>query len=127
PVAADKGDFGAFLYETSCDNLDPGSVIADIGDIDDERENSHEWRDLGNGADFPSEFYAEDEGLDDIALDDLTSSDHAIAAHAKDTKNSDVIACGDIVGSTKDGTLLIDLHEVDDSGYEGRAYFAPEE
>lgn len=128
PVAADDDDdFGAYIYEASCDNLDPDKIIKDVGDLDDESESSKEWMRLGQGADFPSEFHAEDEDLDDITLDDLTGSEHAVAAHASDSKDADVIACGDITGEVKDGTLLIDLHEVDDSGFEGRAYFAPEE
>jgi len=125
PVAADDNDFGAYIYETSCDNLSKDKIIKDVGDLDDENENSKEWKRLGQDATFPSEFYAEDEGLDNLTLDDLTGSAHAIAAHADDSKDADVTACGDITGTTVDGTLLIQLNEVDDSGFEGRAYFAP--
>lgn len=127
PVAADDDDFGAYIYETSCDNLDKDKIIKDIGDLDEESERSMEWQRLGQGADFPSALFAEDEDLDNLTLDDLTGSEHAVAVHAEDSKDADVIACGDIAGTVENGTLLIELNEVDSSGFEGRAYFAPEE
>jgi len=126
PVAADDDDFGAYLYETSCDELDTDDIIADVGDLDDESQDSEEWQRLGQGADFPSEFYAEDDGIDEIdSMDDLTSGTYAVAAHAEDSEDADVIACGDVQGEVQNDQLLIELDEVNDSGYAGRAHFAP--
>lgn len=127
PVAADDDDFGAYLYEATCDSLDKDKIIEDIGDLDDESEDSKEWQRLGQGADFPSEFYAEDEDIDNLTLDDLTGGDYAVAVHAEDSKDADVIACGDVTGTVQGDMLLIDLQEVDGSGWAGRAHFAPDD
>lgn len=57
----------------------------------------------------------------DVSLDDLLAAEHAINVH-ESPENIDIyIACGDITGTVTDGVLLVDLQELNDSGYMGQA------
>lgn len=123
----DDQDFGAYLYTTTCDSLATDKIIEDVGDLDMDDDMTKEWDRLGNGQEQPSKLYVEDEGVNDLTFDDLTENDYAIAVHAEDSKDADVIVCGDVTGEVQDGMLLIELHEVDDSGFEGRSHFAPDD
>lgn len=128
-IAADNDDdqdFGAYLYSTTCEDLDTDKIVDDIGDLDMDDDMTKEWDLLGNGQDQPSKLYVEDEGMDNLTFDDLTENDYAVAAHAEDSEDADVIACGDVTGDVQDDMLLIELDEIDDSGYEGRSHFAPD-
>lgn len=130
-VSADDDDeWGAYVYAATCDDLNPDAIIEDVGDlelVDDSDDMDEYWTVLGADQDSPSELYAEDDDIDDVTLDDLVNESHAIAVHAEDDRNSDVIACGNIDGTVDDGFLLFDLQEVDGSGFEGRAYLTPDD
>lgn len=123
----DNQELGAYLYETSCDALKTDAIIEDLGDLEVERNADKEWARLSNGQDAPTPLWIEDEDIDQMTVDDLVATPHAVAIHASDSEKADVIACGDITGEAKNGTLLIEIAELDDSGFEGRAFFAPEE
>jgi|GEM_PF-2678795 len=119
-------ELGAYLYEASCDALSTDAIIEDLGDLEVERNSDKEWSRLSNGQEAPTSLWVEDEDVDRMTVDDLLASPHAVAIHASDSKKADVIACGDISGTPENGTLLIEIPEVNDSGFEGRAFFAPE-
>ena len=57
----------------------------------------------------------------DTSLDDLLGEDYALNVH-KSAKKIDVyIACGDVKGTPQDNQLQIDLHELNNSGFQGMA------
>jgi hypothetical protein len=57
----------------------------------------------------------------DAPLDDILADDHAINVHLSAEQIDVYIACGDITGTADGGHLMIDLHELNNSGYVGRA------
>lgn len=126
----DDGDFGAYVYAATCDDLSADAIVEDIGELeleDDDDDIDEYWTVLGSDQDTPSKLYAEDEDIDDVTMEDLLAESHAIAVHADDDRDSDVIACGDVTGNAEEGFLFFDLQEVDDSGYDGRAYIQPDD
>jgi len=57
----------------------------------------------------------------DAALEDILAADHAINVH-QSPENIDVyIACGNITGTVTDGVLIVDLEELNASGFMGQA------
>lgn len=67
------------------------------------------------------EVIAESTTILEVSLDDITSGEHAVNVHESTDNIQNYIACGDVSGERTDGTLLIDLQELNDSGYTGRA------
>ncbi len=121
-AASGHDELGAFIRKGSCDK--PGDVVGDIGDLEPGEDDI--WSRVGQGEQEPDVVYGEDEDVD-MTIDALTSADHVITIHERDDASSAVIACGAISGDVHgDGTLMIDLDEVDDSGFQGRAHFDPE-
>ena len=57
----------------------------------------------------------------DVSLDDLVAEPFAVNLHESAENVENYIACGDITGAVVDGTLVIGLNEVNDSGYSGVA------
>jgi len=120
PNALGDHDLGAFIREGSCD--EPGKVIEDIGDLDQDRD---AWTVVGKGQQAPGAVYGEYEDID-LSIDELLSGGYVVTIHARDDKDADIIACGVIEGMAgNDGTLMIDLKEVNASGVIGRVHFGP--
>jgi hypothetical protein len=64
---------------------------------------------------------AESTTIVEASLDDIMGAEHAVNVH-ESAENIDVfIACGDITGEMTDESLLIELQELNDSGYSGEA------
>lgn len=125
PALADEDDLGAFIREGTCDN--PGNVVEDIGDLDKLDTDDNEWNVVGNGEPQPDTVWGEDDDVDQT-IDALTSGGYIVTIHERDDANAAVIACGELSGEIgDDGTLMIDLAEVDGSGFTGRVHFAPEQ
>src|SRR5690606_4656871 len=120
--------FGAFIREGTCDA--PGDVVEDIDELDDDDrddDDDDEWQKLGGDEERPDVFYSEEEDIDQT-IDDLTGGEFIVTVHEGESADSPVFACGEITGEVEsDGSLLIDLEEVDDSGFEGRAHFGPDD
>ena len=57
----------------------------------------------------------------EASLDDILAAEHAINFHESAENIQNYIACGDITGTAEGGMLEIELEELNDSGYEGRA------
>lgn len=57
----------------------------------------------------------------EASLDDILAAEHAINIHESAENIQNYIACGDITGTPEDGMLEIQINELNDSGYEGRA------
>lgn len=57
----------------------------------------------------------------DLALSDIIEGGHAVNVHESEANIGNYIACGDIGGVVVEGTLVIGLAELNDSGYTGVA------
>jgi hypothetical protein len=61
-----------------------------------------------------------------LTLDAILGADHAINVHLSAEEIDTYIACGEIGGSlSPDGSLIIGLRELNDSGFTGIAFLAP--
>ena len=61
-----------------------------------------------------------------LTLGDILGADHAINVHLSAEEIDTYIACGEIGGSlSPDGSLIIGLRELNDSGFTGIAFLAP--
>ncbi len=57
----------------------------------------------------------------EVALDDILAAEHAINVHESAENIGNYIACGDVAGTATDGMLMIELLELNASGYMGQA------
>jgi hypothetical protein len=127
----DDDRFGTYIYAGTIDDIENARVVEDIDELerDDDDDLEEHWRLLGDGQDMPDDLYTGDEDLDDdIDLETLTSEPHMVVVHETEDRDSAIVAVGVIEGEiTGDGTLLIQLDEYENSGWEGRAWFGPED
>ena len=132
----DDDEFGAYIYEGTVDDYGDNPVedleglesVRDDDDNDDDDNDRDVWEVIGNDDSEPDPLYVEDDEEIGMTIDELTSEPHVLAIHADDDPDSEVIAIGAIEGDRDDdGGLMVDLEEVDDSGFEGRAYFQPDD
>lgn len=131
----DDTEFGAYIYEGTVDDYgdrpveDAGEVELLRDDDDDDDDDVREiWNRVGDDGPAPGPLYGEEDEDISLTIEELTSEPHVLVVHGGDNRDAPVIAIGTIEGDVDaDGTLLIDLDEVDDSGFEGRALFAPDD
>lgn len=57
----------------------------------------------------------------DASLEDILADEHAINVHESPENIQNYIACGDITGTPTNGELVIELQELNDSGFMGDA------
>jgi hypothetical protein len=57
----------------------------------------------------------------EASLDDILAAEHAINVHESAENIENYIACGDLTGTAEGGQLEIELQQLNNSGYEGRA------
>ena len=117
----------AYLYEGSTADLGAATVVDEIDDLDseDDDDDDNDWDKLGNGQDRPDGLLSTEDDIDDdlnLTVQGLVDGDYVIVVHAGESTDTPVLVAGDIEGEIKDDTLLIELQEVDASGYEGRAF-----
>lgn len=127
---ADDDDPTAYLYEGTCAELENARVVDEIDDLDNDRDDVAEhWRYIGNGQDMPDGLLAEEDDVDDLdgGVQMLVDGDYAVAVHEHETTDSAVLVCGDIEGDVENDSLLIELNEVDGSGWEGRSFIHPDD
>ncbi len=132
PVLADDDDeFGAYIYEGTVDDFGDRPV-EEIGELDslwddDGDDVDDVWRVIGGDDPAPNPLWGEDDEDVDLTIEELTATPHVLVVHEGESTSTPVIAIGAIEGEVgADGTLMIDLEEVDGSGFEGRAHFAPD-
>lgn len=130
-VVTDATEFAAYIYEGTVDDIgdepvdDAGALeLLSENDGDPDNDAAEIWRAISSDETRPAVLYGDDDDTD-LTLVELTDSPHVLVVHAGETADEPVIAAGTIDGEIEDGILLFDLHEVDDSGYEGRAFFGP--
>jgi hypothetical protein len=54
-------------------------------------------------------------------LDEIIAGGHAVNVHESKANIQNYIACGEVTGTPSNGELVIELDELNDSGYEGEA------
>lgn len=126
----DDDRFGTYIYAGTVDDIENATVVEDIDELEQEDDDDAEmyWDVIGDGQDMPDELYIGHEDLeDDVDLATLTDEPHMVVVHETDEDDSPIVAVGTIQGdASEDGSLLIQLEEYEDSGWEGRAWFGPE-
>lgn len=132
-VVADSTEFVVFIYSGTVDDfsqepVDHAGALELLSEYDDDSDDQTReiWEALSNNDDEPrpAPFYGDDDDTS-LSLDELMSEPHVLVVHAGEEADEPVISAGAIEGAVEDGTLTIDLQQVDDSGYEGRAFFGP--
>lgn len=141
--AADVAGHPVHIHAGTCNDL--GEVVAPLTDL---RAGGEEGDTETEGSDVEEESGLEDRspaGIDDIAellmepnpvetsfttvdlsLDELIDGDYAINAHLSAGAIETYIACGTIGGARlPDGAVAIGLRALNDSGFAGIAYLAP--
>lgn len=112
----------AYLYEGTCDDLAGAKEMTDIDDLSDEDNQDH-WNLLGQGDNPPDGLgTAQDdagEGIRDMT--DLNSTPHAIIIRESSDADSAILVCGNVNGPINAVSWIINLDEVEGSGFEGRA------
>ncbi|PRY92720.1 hypothetical protein BCF33_1574 [Hasllibacter halocynthiae] len=115
---ADDDDLGAYLYAADCGSLSGDAIVADVGDLDRDDDASDEWARVSDaGAPQPDPLWSEDEDIDDVSADEIGGGGYAVAIHATDDEDADVVACGVLRGTLP---FVAALDEVGGSGIEGR-------
>ncbi len=92
----------------------PGEVIAPLSDVSV----------VGNDAEGAESHTHVDIGLStvDLALADILATDHSIMVHQSADDMGTILACGSIGGHDVDGSFLVGVSPVADSGYAGIAW-----
>ena len=92
----------------------PGEVIVGLSDVGV----------VGNDAQGAESHTHVDFGLRtvDLALSDMLAADHSIMVHQSADEMGTILACGSIGGHDVDGSFLVGISPVGDSGYAGIAW-----
>jgi hypothetical protein len=92
----------------------PGDVVAPLSDVGA----------VGNDSRGAADHIHVDIGLStvDLALDDILAADHAILVHQSADDMGTFLVCGNIGGNDVDGSFVVGLGPVGDSGYSGIAW-----
>ena len=92
----------------------PGEVIVPLSDVGE----------VGNEAQGAASHTHVDIGITkvDLALADILAADHSIMVHQSADDLGTVLACGSIGGHDVDGSFLVGISPVADSGYAGIAW-----
>ena len=92
----------------------PGDVVVGLSDVGV----------VGNDAQGAESHTHVDIGLStvDVALADILAADHSIMVHQSADDMGTILACGSIGGHDVDGSFLVGISPVGDSGYAGVAW-----
>ena len=102
----------AHIHAGGCPGV--GDVVAPLNDV----------TVVGNEAQGAEDHVHVDYGLStvELTLDDILAADHAINVHQSADDMGTYIACGNIGGHDVNGSFLVGLGAVGDSGYSGIAW-----
>lgn len=116
----------AHIHEGTCDEL--GGVVAPLTDLTRAEDDAGTTEmQLGNVTDaIPAEYsYTSSVPL---ALDDILANNHAVNVHESAENIENYIACGDLGGTVDaNGSLVVGLGELNNSGYTGIAVLTADE
>jgi hypothetical protein len=92
----------AHIHEGTCDELDPNPLFP-----------------LENPTQIEDSMVAHSMTTVDVSLDDILAAPHAVNVHESPENAANYVACGNIEGPVVDGTLIIGLNQLNDSGIAG--------
>lgn len=121
---ADAAAHPAHIHTGTCDTL--GEVVFPLNDVaapshDDHGDAAAEDYSTATPEAGEGKVVAESTTTVDVALDDILAAEHAVNVHESAENIANYIACGDVAGEPEDGTLEVELLELNDSGYGGMA------
>ena len=111
----------AHIHSGTCDNL--GDVVVPLNDVTSVGSSATP---VATPASSMTSTPAADSMLQstttvDLALEDIISGGHAINVHESVDRIDVYIACGDVVGEISNGPLIVELQELNGSGFSGEA------
>lgn len=115
-------DHPAHIHDGTCEEL--GDVVYPLDNVTDLSAEASPEASTPMASTMGDEMentVAESTTIVDVSLDDLLSADYAINVHESPDQIQNYIACGDVDGEASNGHLEVDLNELNDSGYTGRA------
>jgi hypothetical protein len=112
----------AHVHAGTCDDLEPNPVVA-LNNVE-PRQNDPEDEDANNDVQgvltAPQMNWSRTDALE-ISWDDMLATSHSVNIHESEENIQNYIACGEIGGISVDGSIVIALHPINDSGYSGIA------
>ncbi len=124
---ADDDDPTAYLYDGTCDGIADAKIVDEIDGLDKE-DADKVWALIGNDQDQPDDLIGTEDDIDDLNdVQNLVDGDYAVVVNETESRTSAMLVCGDVEGEVTDGKLLIELGEVDGSGFEGRTLIQPDD
>lgn len=121
-TCAELGDVVYPLNDVIALGLDVApNTTPELLDATPEQETGVEGTPIADEAAGEGEMVAESTTIVDASLEDIMGDEHAINVHESAENIQNYIACGDVTGEQTDETLIIELEELNDSGYTGDA------
>jgi hypothetical protein len=112
----------AHVHAGTCDDLEPNPIVG-LDNVE-PRQNDPEDEDANNdvqGVLTASQMnWSRTDGLE-LSWDDMLATSHSVNVHESEENIQNYIACGEIGGINVDGSMVIALHPMNDSGYSGIA------
>jgi hypothetical protein len=122
-VAQDEAATGpshpAHIHAGTCDDLEPNPV-APLNNLE-LRQNEDADDNTVQGTLTASQMFWSGSDELDLNWDDMLATSHSVNVHESDENIQTYIACGEIGGIVVDDSLVIGLHQLNDSGYSGIA------
>ena len=119
----------SFIESGDCSNLD-ANPMATLNNVEligtateDDDSSEEEDRQVEGTLTAAPVLTSNSEDLD-LSFDDMLAESHSVTVHLSDDDLQTYVACGEIGGLVVDDQMVIALHEVDGSGYNGIAMLA---
>ncbi|MDQ4044642.1 MAG: hypothetical protein M3173_04235 [Chloroflexota bacterium] len=111
----------AHIHSGTCEEL--GDVVYPLEDVTGEAlEGTPEASPVPADQAGASDVLARSQSTVETTLDDLLAEEHAINVHESAENIDTYIACGNVEGEPdEDGSLIVQLHELNESGVQGQA------
>jgi hypothetical protein len=115
----------AFIEAGECTDLD-ANPVATLNELEllgsaEEGEGDEEGTRQVEGVLTASPIFTSTSEDIEFSFDDMLDSSHSVAVHLSQDDLQTYIACGEIGGVVADDELIVALHSVDDSDYDGIA------
>ncbi len=127
PATVDDEDVGpprpAHIHAGTCEDL--GDVVYPLNDLAPVTPFATPEAVLASPEAEVREAVPESETIVDASLEELLAEPHAINVHQSAENIGTYIACGNITGSADEGQVVVQLEELNDSGYAGFASLIP--
>jgi plastocyanin len=120
PGADDRARHPAHIHTGTCADL--GEIVAPLQDV--RARSAAAADDASPAPDAATRRAGVESSVTrvDLRLRDIRGDDHAIMVHESEESIQNYIACADLAGRVRDGVLVVELEEQNDSGYSGVAF-----